>query len=154
MSCEVGQPDTGFTFSNLPTQQWIAGLHNHEACTDLIHDFLDLIQREMIIVESADGKRATCDRVRNRLREIERKCQSSVAYYTKATQRALPDENEDEQIAVVIQLTDNALESVRRNNKEGDRKTLKVHRGKTVEGPVWDGALPRTGATGWRYLGR
>jgi len=109
---------------------------------------------EMIIVEPTDGKRATCDRVRDRLREIELKCQSSVAHYTMATQGALPDENEGEQIAGVIQLTDNALESVRRNNKDGDKKTLRVHRGKTVEGPVWDGALPRTGATSLRYLGR
>ncbi|KAK3368273.1 hypothetical protein B0H63DRAFT_74217 [Podospora didyma] len=61
---------------------FIANLHLHPACTDYIHDFLNLIQEEMLIVETREPKRYrfTSQQVCARLTRLEQKCNDNKSY--------------------------------------------------------------------------
>ncbi|KAI0436133.1 kinase-like protein [Xylaria telfairii] len=60
-------------------------LHNHLECTDLIHDFLDVISQDLIRVRY--GRRAKCDRIVQRLEAMVQECSKNNAYYSKPRQR-------------------------------------------------------------------
>ncbi|KAI1214229.1 kinase-like domain-containing protein [Annulohypoxylon truncatum] len=57
---EVIQTDNG-RFGFIIKEQvnkWFAELHRHDRCTDFVHEFLELIQQRMLIVETQSEKRA------------------------------------------------------------------------------------------------
>lgn len=53
-------------------------LHNHPGCTDLIHDFLNLISQDMIRIRPE--KRTDCAAVARRVNEMLAKCNGNSDY--------------------------------------------------------------------------
>jgi hypothetical protein len=58
-------------------------LHADKACSPALHDFLDLIEESMLIIESPGRKRATCEAVRRKLSQIEARCTVDDDYCIK-----------------------------------------------------------------------
>lgn len=54
--------------------QWFGRLHNHERCSDFIHDFLKVIEDQMLVVLSEDKKRSTSRHLRTQLEIMYAKC--------------------------------------------------------------------------------
>ena len=67
--------------TSLPNQ-FIAELHSHPSCTDYIHDFLHLIQEEMLIVETREPRRYrfNSQQVCARLTQLEQKYNENESY--------------------------------------------------------------------------
>jgi hypothetical protein len=65
---------------NSDKSQWINGLHNHKSSTQFIHDLLDLIEHEMLVIETREMKRADSERVKSRLLELHQKCTQQSSY--------------------------------------------------------------------------
>lgn len=109
--------------------QFITYLHSHQDCTDFIHDFLDLIEEEMIIVESDRKRRSTSEQVRDTLTNLEKSCNESNAYATSpaaldATRRKRRMERGSE--VVEADIPEKWAELLRNN-------ALRVHPGKPVK---------------------
>jgi hypothetical protein len=62
----------------LISEQFIEGLHRHKSCTRFLHEFLDLIQYDMLVVES--DKRKSCADISKCLDEMSRICNQSEDY--------------------------------------------------------------------------
>ncbi|KAH0558400.1 hypothetical protein GP486_004940 [Trichoglossum hirsutum] len=58
--------------------EWVAQLHEHERCSKVIHDLLDLTMRELLVVDSKE--RATARDLSHELGECLRKAQSDERY--------------------------------------------------------------------------
>ncbi|KAI8626141.1 kinase-like protein [Xylariaceae sp. FL1651] len=63
----------------------IAALHGHPDCTELLHEFLDLISEGLLRIRA--NKRAICDDVIHRLEQMNDKCKIDEAYYTEKKKR-------------------------------------------------------------------
>jgi BMFP domain-containing protein YqiC len=61
----------------------------HSACTQFIHEFLDLIQGSMLVVEGGEleARRATSIQVRTKLNKLAQRCKNSENYCTKPVPR-------------------------------------------------------------------
>ncbi|KAI8631704.1 kinase-like domain-containing protein [Xylariaceae sp. FL1651] len=64
---------------------WIRRLHQHERCTRHLHDFLALVETEMIVPDPKD--RAPAVQVARQLRRIYYQCQHSEEYYRVGSPR-------------------------------------------------------------------
>ncbi|KAI0904833.1 kinase-like protein [Ustulina deusta] len=62
-------------------------LHSHPECTEFIHDFLDLISKDLIRIR--DRKRAKCDQIVQKLEAMGKKCENNEDYYTQPQIRPL-----------------------------------------------------------------
>ncbi|KAI0448673.1 kinase-like protein [Xylaria acuta] len=63
----------------------INALHSHPECTNLIHDFLDVISEDLIRIRHR--RRAKCDRIVQKLEAMEKRCSENEAYYTQPQKR-------------------------------------------------------------------
>jgi serine/threonine protein kinase len=61
--------------------QWIADLHNHEYCTQFVHELLDLIEDQMITVVSAVRERIKTDDLHQRLKDMYRQVTDDSSPY-------------------------------------------------------------------------
>ncbi|KAK4101555.1 kinase-like protein [Parathielavia hyrcaniae] len=58
-------------------------LHGHPSCSSYIHEFLNLIEKEMLVVETGDTSsdmRINCTRLHNELQKMRRKCGQERGY--------------------------------------------------------------------------
>ncbi|KAK4247592.1 kinase-like domain-containing protein, partial [Corynascus novoguineensis] len=58
-------------------------LHGHPLCSEYIHDFLDLIEEQMLVIETGDkasSRRIMCGSLHKRLQEMRQKCDNDPAY--------------------------------------------------------------------------
>ncbi|KAI0439232.1 kinase-like protein [Xylaria telfairii] len=58
-------------------------LHGHIACTEYLHEFLDLIEEEMLLIETGEvnsNKRIECGHLNSRLQSMRKKCQDNPGY--------------------------------------------------------------------------
>ncbi|KAI1415563.1 kinase-like domain-containing protein [Hypoxylon sp. FL1857] len=55
-------------------KRWFAELHRHDHCTQFVHDFLDLIELKMLIVETKVRKRARTAELLQNLRAFHSRC--------------------------------------------------------------------------------
>lgn len=65
-------------------------LHGHQACTQYLHDFLDLIEKEMLLIETDDAnsnKRIECGRLLYKLESMRDKCVNNPGYALTPTPR-------------------------------------------------------------------
>ncbi|KAM5365677.1 hypothetical protein ACJA88_012413 [Fusarium oxysporum] len=62
--------------------RWITRLHKIDSCPESVHDFLDLIQWEMLVPNPP--QRSNCKEVRTVLHEIYEKCSGKIVYATEA----------------------------------------------------------------------
>jgi serine/threonine protein kinase len=62
-------------------REWIKDLHEHQRCSDFIHDFLDVVDNHMLVV-SLSG-RISCVGLNDRLREMVGRGKTSPAYLTQ-----------------------------------------------------------------------
>ncbi|KAI1123388.1 kinase-like domain-containing protein [Nemania abortiva] len=69
----------------LRLKQHIRALHNHPECTDLIHDFLDVISEDLIRIRC--DERAKCYEVVRKLEAMKENVLEDEAYYTKGQGR-------------------------------------------------------------------
>jgi serine/threonine protein kinase len=60
--------------------QFIDELHRHTNCTDFLHEFLNIIQNNMLVIESAD--RASCEEIWRVLNDMHKKCRTNKVYAT------------------------------------------------------------------------
>ncbi|KAI1480139.1 kinase-like domain-containing protein [Daldinia eschscholtzii] len=70
---KVGDERHGFIVKE-QVKDWFAEMHHHDQCTPFVHDFLDLIEQKMLVVESNCEKRARTGELLERLRSFHRKC--------------------------------------------------------------------------------
>jgi len=61
--------------------QFIDNLHRHENCTNFIHDFINLIQQKMLMVDPRE--RHSCDQVKTALDKVYNKCREDIDYASK-----------------------------------------------------------------------
>ncbi|KAK4446034.1 kinase-like protein [Podospora aff. communis PSN243] len=66
---------------------FIERLHSHPACTDFVHDFLDLISGDLLIIETRETPRFTSQQLYTKLRQIAKKIQEFEAYGALPTPR-------------------------------------------------------------------
>ncbi|KAI0380675.1 kinase-like protein [Hypomontagnella monticulosa] len=73
-------------------EQWISMMHRHENCTQFVHEFLDLIEKRMLIVETNVRKRARTEELKESLKIFHDRCQSPNAevYYLRPTPDPTP----------------------------------------------------------------
>ncbi|KAI1743122.1 kinase-like domain-containing protein [Xylaria scruposa] len=69
-------------------KKWIFLLHGASRCSEAIHDFLDLIEKYMIVINPE--KRGTMDQVERELGEIVKRC-SEAGYCHSGTPRSSPN---------------------------------------------------------------
>ncbi|KAI1086955.1 kinase-like protein [Rostrohypoxylon terebratum] len=88
MSSYMGGPETPIYFEVVLTENkkhgyivksqvktWLEKLHEHTHCSNFVHEFLDLIEQEMLIVETNEKKRARTNVLLQKLQSFNRKCQ-------------------------------------------------------------------------------
>ncbi|UPK99688.1 hypothetical protein LCI18_010623 [Fusarium solani-melongenae] len=92
--------------------EWIQRLRRHENCSQLIHDVLDLIQHEMLVVLEdkrkkapigSTVKRSSSGELKNKLDRIQRKC--TETYCTKG----LPRDDEKPLLAPAVEVELNSV---------------------------------------------
>ncbi|KAK0726792.1 hypothetical protein B0T26DRAFT_691796 [Lasiosphaeria miniovina] len=109
-------------------------LHAHKDCTAYPHDFLDLIQERMIIVESKDKDptksilRIRSQGLRTKLMKLRDQCREDKSYYMAPTSRVPAFQP---LAAVKAALNKKALEKVRAIPPIEKMKYLRFHTGET-----------------------
>ncbi|KAI0172132.1 kinase-like domain-containing protein [Hypoxylon sp. FL1284] len=66
--------------------EWFGGLHSHKHCTQFVHDFLDMIEEQMLIVETTERKRSRTKALLERLKTFNDGCKNE-AYCVNAVPR-------------------------------------------------------------------
>lgn len=61
-------------------RQFIEELHSHPACTDFIHDFLELISEDLLVVETRERVRLTSQMLYAKLFRMAKKMQENESY--------------------------------------------------------------------------
>ncbi|KAI0892474.1 kinase-like domain-containing protein [Annulohypoxylon nitens] len=92
MSSYMGGPETPIYFEIVLTENkkdgyivksqvksWFEKLHENSHCSNFIHEFLELIEEEMLIVETSEKKRARTNVLLQKLQDFYRKCQGQEA---------------------------------------------------------------------------
>jgi serine/threonine protein kinase len=62
-------------------REWIKDLHEHPRCSDFIHDFLDIVDTQMLVVSLSD--RISCGVLNDRLRAMVSRGSTSPTYLTQ-----------------------------------------------------------------------
>jgi serine/threonine protein kinase len=64
-------------------------LHQHKDCTEYIHNFLDIIQKDMLIVQSDDPyvRRIRAPQLLDKMAKLRDRCSKDAAYYTEPCPR-------------------------------------------------------------------
>jgi hypothetical protein len=68
---------------DLTCRQFIAKLHAHDSCTEYIHDFLTVIEKDMLIVKPDDPAvrgRSSCNEVKAKLHDMLKRCRADASY--------------------------------------------------------------------------
>ncbi|KAF2849504.1 hypothetical protein T440DRAFT_398982, partial [Plenodomus tracheiphilus IPT5] len=68
--------------------KFIDQLHQHRNCTDYLHQLLDIIQHDMLLVDST--KRKSCAGIRDRLNDMHYECRRNIDYATAASPWCIP----------------------------------------------------------------
>ncbi|GAP89950.1 putative protein kinase [Rosellinia necatrix] len=58
-------------------------LHDHAACTEYLHEFLDLIETQLLLIEKGEassGKRIACGQLCSKLKGMHEKCRENPGY--------------------------------------------------------------------------
>ncbi|XDG10299.1 hypothetical protein ABKA04_009914 [Annulohypoxylon sp. FPYF3050] len=92
MSSYRGGPETPIYFEVVLTENqkhgyivksqvetWFEKLHGHSHCSNFVHEFLDLIEQEMLIVETNEKKRARTNVLLQKLQDFHYKCHGQEA---------------------------------------------------------------------------
>ncbi len=87
----------------------IAELRSHVATTPFTLDLLDLIQHEMLIIETADRKRASCEEVYTKLAAIHKRCMTDGDYCVEPSPQPPQVELEE---PVPVELSDETRRSI------------------------------------------
>jgi len=66
-------------------KEWIKDLHEHQRCSDFLHDFLDIVDNNMLVVNLS--VRISCVVLNDRLREMVSRGKRSPAYLTQCKPR-------------------------------------------------------------------
>ncbi|OTA99818.1 hypothetical protein M426DRAFT_67110 [Hypoxylon sp. CI-4A] len=77
----------GFTVKE-EVKKWFAKMHRHPRCTQFVHDFLDLIETKMLIVETEVEKRARTKELLDSLERFNNQCKNNTYCFI-----ANPDES-------------------------------------------------------------
>ncbi|RGP81741.1 serine threonine kinase [Fusarium longipes] len=125
-----------FSFKRKPNQgayvvEWIFKLHQHPNCSDFLHDALDIIEQEMLVVLAEGRTRSPSGKLRKSFERLAKRCASEQSYirgnpWTHSrveTARALRRENN---IAVEAIPNDNAQKLM-----DTVQIALEVHQGPT-----------------------
>jgi serine/threonine protein kinase len=67
--------------------KFIKDLHSHPACTDFVHDFLDLINDDLLTIETREAPRFTSQQLYTKLQQMAVKMQDIEAYGATPTPR-------------------------------------------------------------------
>jgi hypothetical protein len=67
--------------------QGIDNLHNHPNCTDYIHNLLDIIEKDMLVVLSTDQGRERSPVLLNKLTSMHQNCINDANYCSEKTPR-------------------------------------------------------------------
>ena len=92
--------------------QKFAEMHANPACSPYLHDLLDFVEAALLIVESDDRKRASCDAVYEKLSQMKERCFADVDYCVKPSPRPSHDTAVSRQRPVLVQLSEEALRRV------------------------------------------
>ncbi|KAI0110209.1 kinase-like domain-containing protein [Daldinia grandis] len=95
-------------------REWFATMHNDVRCTQFMHDFLRLIEEEMLIVETKEKKRMRTDGLLTRLREFSGKCKKDKAYCLDGVKQK--DKPAVTASIAEAQLNDNALQTIQNSD--------------------------------------
>ncbi|KAI2780617.1 kinase-like domain-containing protein [Daldinia loculata] len=98
----------GFIVKPVVTE-WVATMHSHPRCTQFLHDFLDLIEQEMLIVGTESKKRMKTNGLLEKLNELYVKCTRNEDYCTNG----VPQQHrrtDTELLIAEAQLNDNILD--------------------------------------------
>ncbi|KAF4441594.1 kinase-like protein [Fusarium austroafricanum] len=71
---------------------FIQAFHMDSKCSDFVHDFLDIIQNDLLVVETNDAsssKRILCKRLHSLLKGMAQRCKDEPGYAIKANPRAV-----------------------------------------------------------------
>ncbi|CZR63862.1 uncharacterized protein PAC_13759 [Phialocephala subalpina] len=103
--------------------EMINDLHNHQDSTDYVHDFLDIIEDDMLVVLSVDRQRQRSPELLERLDKMNQKCIDDVNYCTRKTP---PPIRRIVRVSTGTEarLNDNAMKMVEKNNV---RSRLSTH---------------------------
>ncbi|RWA13207.1 hypothetical protein EKO27_g1899 [Xylaria grammica] len=77
-------------------------LHGHPACTEYLHEFLDLVEKELLIIETGEissNKRVDCGPLRSTLESMYQKCNINLEYALTPAPRSYEFENSHVPIA-------------------------------------------------------
>ncbi|KAG9230349.1 kinase-like domain-containing protein [Amylocarpus encephaloides] len=106
---------------------WFTKLHNHEDCTQFIHDALKIVETQMLVIISEGTERASSKVLRKQFEGLTSKCMddNQLDYCTKG----IPLEYKPEPANVVkVELNDAAREMIARNHS-----AIPIHTRKTGE---------------------
>ncbi|ORY58785.1 kinase-like domain-containing protein [Pseudomassariella vexata] len=113
---DIGKDKNGETAFRvkLEVTKWLAEMHCHKACSQYLHEFLDLIERKMLVVETKKDKRAKAGYLAQEMRDMHRKCKTDLDYGLKEVPK--PSLVTREPLVVTEHLAPTAQESVRKHN--------------------------------------
>ncbi|SPO05436.1 uncharacterized protein DNG_08123 [Cephalotrichum gorgonifer] len=70
--------------------KWIHRLRRHEACTEFVHDLIDIIERDMIVILADPPKRADSRKLKRLFGNVREKCKKSRDYCELPAPRSIP----------------------------------------------------------------
>jgi hypothetical protein len=91
----------------------IDNLHNHPNCTDYIHELLEIIEKDMMIVLSVDRERKRSPELLKKLDHMNQKCKDDVDYCMKKTPTRRTFQAP---IGTEARLSENAMKMVKQNS--------------------------------------
>ncbi|KAF4961794.1 hypothetical protein FSARC_10090 [Fusarium sarcochroum] len=83
---DLGDSEANATLKPAVTK-FIKEAHANPKCSEFIHEFLDIIQDHLLIIETNGLKRMGCDRLYHRLQEMWKKCKDIHGYAVEARPR-------------------------------------------------------------------
>ncbi|KAE8454273.1 hypothetical protein EG329_005198 [Mollisiaceae sp. DMI_Dod_QoI] len=124
--CEVTDHTVGAMVKPKVTR-FIFDLHCHPSCTEYIHEFLNVIQMDILIIKSPNPKdkgRISCVELNRTLLALLEKCKNDCNYASKPAPWDRNQKNQIEEEAVETNVAKVAADILQRKN-------LRVHSGKT-----------------------
>jgi len=96
--------------------QWFIKLHAHPDCTKFIHDVLDVVEKEMLIVLSQGRERSLSGPLRDKFRKMQDRCmdQNDHDYAIKPT----PEEREFKKPVAVEAILDTVTEEAKQQTRK------------------------------------
>ena len=94
-------------------RQFISELHSHKSCTEFLHEFLDIIQLDMMIIKTRDRGRINCGELHQRLLDMVQHCECDADYASKPAPRSRNElERRPIEVAVEANLAQLAAEAL------------------------------------------